>query len=135
VLYLWLCLSEGHCQEFTDGNCIVYNLTVPSGPPLKFSVVATTPRSLYFSWEPPRPEEQNGVIVGYVVNVTSNHSMEVLQLYSDLQETNVSVAGLKPYTVYVCAVAAITIPGVGPYSDEDTVLMPEDGKRFHYCIG
>jgi len=61
--------------------------------------------------------------------------MEVLQLYSDLQETNVSVAGLKPYTVYVCAVAEITIPGVWPYSDEDTILMPEDGKRFHYCIG
>lgn len=41
--------------KITDGNCIVYYLTVPSGPPLKFSVVATTPRSLYFSWEPHPP--------------------------------------------------------------------------------
>ena len=112
---------------------IVYCLTVPSGPPLMFSVVATTARSLHFSWEPPRPEEQNGVIVGYVVNVTSDHSMEVLQLYTDLQATSTSAAGLKPYTVYVCAVAAITMPGVGPYSDEDTILMPEDGKRIHHC--
>lgn len=91
------------------GKITVYYLTVPSGPPLKFSVVATTPRSLYFSWEPPRPEEQNGVIVGYVVNVTSDHSMEVLQLYSDLQETNISVAGLKPYTVYVLGLTVVRI--------------------------
>ena len=38
-------------------------VAAPSGPPLNFSVEATTPRTLYFSWEPPLLEQQNGVKV------------------------------------------------------------------------
>ena len=99
---------------------------VPSGPPLNFSTEATSPRTLYFSWEPPLLEQQNGVILGYVVNIVLDDNSMMFQLYSDQHEENLSATLFKPYTVYRCAVAAFTTPGTGPYSDEETILTPED---------
>ena len=87
---------------------------------------ATTPRSLYFSWEPPLLERQNGVIIAYTVNIVSDDNT-MFQLYSD-HATNLSATIFKPYTVYRCAVAAITMPGTRPYSDDMVILTPENGK-------
>ena len=101
---------------------------VPSGPPLNFCIDATTPRTLHFSWEPPLLEQQNGVIVGYTVNIVSDDYSMMFQLYSDDHATNLSATIFKPYTVYRCAVAAFTTPGIGPYSNEAVILTPEDGK-------
>ena len=111
--------------RFTDILSTI--LTVPSGSPLNFSTEATAPRSLYFSWEPPLLEQQNGVIIGYTVNIVSDDNM-MFQLYSEQHATNLSATIFKPYTVYRCAVAAITMPGTGPYSDDMVILTPEDGK-------
>ena len=99
---------------------------VPSGPPLNFSIEATTSHTLYFTWEPPLLEQQNGVILGYTVNIVSDDNSMMFQLYSDDHATNLSATVFKPYTVYRCAVAAFTTPGTGPYSDEEAVLTPED---------
>ena len=101
-------------------------LAVPSGPPLNFSTEATTPRTLYFSWEPPLLEQQNGVIIGYTLNIVSDDSGMMFQLYPDQHAMNLSATIFKPYTVYRCAVAAITTPGTGPYSDYVVTLTPED---------
>ena len=99
---------------------------VPSGPPLNFSIEATTSRTLYFTWEPPLLEQQNGVIIGYTVNVVLDDSSMMFKLYPDDHATNLSATVFKPYTVYRCVVAAFTTPGTGPYSNEEAVLMPED---------
>ena len=106
---------------------------VPSGPPLNFSIEATTSRTLYFTWEPPLLEQQNGVILGYTVNIVSNDNSTRFQLYSDDHATNLSATIFKPYTVYRCVVAAFTTPGTGPYSDEAVILTPEDGN-FVYNV-
>ena len=98
----------------------------PSGSPLNFSTEATTPRTLYFSWEPPLLEQQNGVILGYIVKIVSDYKKMMFQLYSNQHETSLSATIFEPYTMYRCAVAAFTTPGTGPYSDEETVLTPED---------
>ena len=116
--------------------CLLPTLTAaPSGPPLNFAIEATTPRTLYFSWEPPPLEQQNGVIIGYVVQIISDDSGLVFQIFSNGNSTNVSAAHLMPYTVYRCTVAANTVPGTGPYSDEVLILTPEDGKHNskHVC--
>ena len=104
-------------------------IAAPSGSPLNFSVEATAPRTLYFSWEPPLLEQQNGVIIGYVVNIISDDIGMMFQIYSDSNATNISATLFTPYTVYRCAVAATTVPGTGPYSDEVLILTPEDGKH------
>ena len=50
----------------------------------------------------------------------------MFDLYSNQHETSLSASIFEPYSVYRCAVAAFTTPGAGPYSDEETVLTPED---------
>ena len=40
---------------------------------------------------------------------------------------------LKPFTLYYCKVAAFTIVGVGPYSENVLVNTPEDGKILIFC--
>ena len=108
-------------------------VVVPSGSPINFTIEATTPRTLYFSWEPPLLEQQNGVILGYTVKIVSDDNMR-FQLYSNQREENLSATIFKPYTVYRCAVAAFTTPGTGPYSDEVMILTPEDSMFYTFMI-
>ena len=112
-------------------NSVCFSILVaaPSGSPLNFSIEATAPRTLYFSWEPPVLEQQNGVIIGYVVNIISEDNGMMFQIYSDSNTTNISATLFTPYTVYRCTVAATTVPGTGPYSNEVLILTPEDGKH------
>ena len=93
-----------------------------------------TPRTLYFSWEPPLLELQNGVIIGYTVSIVSDDNGMMFQLYSDQHARNLSATIFKPYTVYRCAVAAFTTPGTGPYSDEVMILTPEDSTFYAFRI-
>ena len=42
----------------------------PSGPPEGISAVALGPRIIQIKWSQPLPEEQNGIIQSYLVNIT-----------------------------------------------------------------
>ena len=86
----------------------------------------TDPRSVVLTWDPPPPEDRNGPIVGYVINVTVIETGEMFQLTSSTN--TLSVASLKPFTRYVCIIAARTPVGLGPFSTTITVMTPEDGK-------
>ena len=41
---------------------------------------------------------------------------------------------LQPYNTYIVKVAAETVEGKGPYSEEVTIYTPEDGKKIHKQI-
>jgi len=120
---------------FSQSISVITPQEAPSGPPLNFTIEVITPRTLYFSWEPPPLEQQNGVIIGYVVQIISDDSGLVFQIFSNGNSTNVSATHFIPYTVYRCTVAATTVPGTGPYTDEVLILTPEDGKHNskHVC--
>lgn len=88
-------------------------------------VTALSSRSAFLSWEPPPSEEQNGVIINYVINVTEAESGSVFQLFSS--NTSLFVSTLQPYTTYNFLIAASTSVGVGPFSRLFTRQTPEDG--------
>ena len=88
-------------------------------------------REILLHWEPPFPENRNGIIIGYVVNVTRMNSGEISQLMSTTN--SVTVSSLSPFTVYVCAIAATTSVGSGPFSDEITVQTLEEGISPFIC--
>ena len=64
---------------------------------------------------PPIPEEQNGVIIDYVVNIMDNKTDDAFQL-STSNNTLTIANNLKPYNTYVCVIAAETFVGLGPFS-------------------
>ena len=92
----------------------VYALTVPSGPPQSLGASALSPYSIEITWQPPPLSDQNGVITGYVINITSLATGAILQLTSI--NTVLQVPNLTPFTNYVCIIAARTAIGVGPFS-------------------
>ena len=99
---------------------------VPNGYPQNFMGTADTSRSAVLVWNPPPAEEQNGIIVNYVINVTEADSGVTFQLFS--RNTSVSVNSLLPFTSYNFLIAASTSVGVGPFSRLLTLQTPEDGN-------
>ena len=56
-----------------------YNCSVPSGYPQNFLGVASTSHSATFTWDAPPPNEQNGIITEYFINITIADSGDIFQ--------------------------------------------------------
>ena len=102
-------------------------MIVPTGPPEAVEVQPENPTTLVLSWQPPAPENQNGIIIHYRVNITEIETGRLLS-YTAVNTTILAVHDFHPFYNYTCIVAAVTI-GVGPYSAPAVIQMPEDGKH------
>ena len=87
---------------------------------------ATTSRSALLTWDPPLPEEQNGIIINYIINVTEADSGVSFQLFS--ANTSLLVESLLPFTSYNLLIAASTSVGTGPFSRLLTLQTLQDGR-------
>lgn len=101
--------------------------TVPSGPVVNPSIMVTSSSSLFLRWEPPDLEDQNGVIIGYRVNISEVETGMNFQLSSSGSVQSLSVERLRPFTTYICRIAARTVVGAGPYSIAVTAVTSPDG--------
>ena len=106
--------------------------SAPTGPPLDVDATPVNSTSVTISWNPPAAENQNGVITGYVINLTRVGSDDVSQYSSS--SGNITIGSLHPFTTYAYTVAAQTSVGTGPHTTSSTVMTPEDGIIiYHYC--
>ena len=128
VIYLAWCLV----YIYLDIRNLTYffkNLyPVPTSPPLYLSPVASTSTSVTLSWAPPPTQFQNGVIMGYTLQVFN--SQQGLLRETNTSSNGSSVNSLRPYTTYLFRVAAMTVAGRGPYSGSVTVVTEEGGRYF-----
>ena len=84
--------------------------TVPVGSPNNFTVLLVEDEQLFFSWQPPDKEKQNGNITGYRL-----HCMSSLGSKSILTEdTTAVIASDVLGTNYSCSVSAMSKSGGGP---------------------
>ena len=93
-----------------------------------------SPRSISFSWDTPRVEEQNGQITSYTLNITETGSGVTIQRIVPSTQTTVTVSALLPFTSYDCLIAASTSIGLGPFSTILSVTTPEDSKYQTYNV-
>ena len=77
-------------------------------------------------WRAPAPEDRNGLIVGYRINVTVTTTGFTFVLFSTRE--NISATSLRPYTSYVIRIAAVTTVGAGPYSSIFMVMTEPAGN-------
>jgi len=94
----------------------------PVAPPMNFTVIAVSPRSLEFSWRPPIEAQRNGVIVGYTLSCQPNSH--------DLPATFISAGrytlpGFAPATQYSCSIYASTSGGNGPLAYGTSTTLDE----------
>ena len=99
----------------------------PSGPPQNFQSSEVSSRSITFTWDPPLFEEQNGVITGYIINVTSIETEELFELFSDSESLTADF--VRPFSSYIFKIAGQTAVGTGTFSDPITIMTPEDGRN------
>lgn len=89
------------------------------------SVDVRSPTSILVKWVPPQPNEANGYIRHYLLNITERETLEshTMTVYGTVKRMD----NLHPFYHYTVSVAAVTI-GVGPYTDDWMVMMKEAGK-------
>ena len=81
------------------------------------------------TWSPPLPENQNGIITDYTVNITNIDTGEYRVIVTP--NNTLSVLSLQPHTDYEIIIYALTGGGDGPATIPITVRTHEDGKT---CI-
>jgi len=96
---------------------------VPSGPPENLRGVFLNSTSLRITWEPPRLEDQNGVIRGYNISYNVSDSEEGPDF---VNSTTIDLTGLQKFTFYNVSVQAFTV-GSGP-TVSTVVRTDSDGK-------
>jgi len=99
--------------------------TVPNTPPQTFQGTAVSSRSISLNWDSPPLEDQNGIIIGYIINVTLVETEENFDLFSN--SNNITVGLLRPYSTYRLKIAGQTVVGIGTFSAAITIRTPEDG--------
>ena len=127
------------------GNFYLYSISpAPGTHPTNFTGTALNSTHIYLTWEPPPPDQVNGVIREYQLNVTENATGIVLQYTTNATDREITVGPLHPYYIYHCSVNAITI-SQGPYTSEFDIQTEEDSKfvtrvcmcvclRVHSCL-
>ena len=105
--------------------------SVPSSAPLNFTKTSQSSESgITLTWSPPPIEDQNGVIIGYLLKVTEGTMDNVYQLR--LQSQTYQNNTLLKFTEYTFAVAAMTAIGLGPFTDSIAVTTPEGGRSVWF---
>lgn len=103
-----------------------FHCTVPTASPQSPAASALSSQSIQLSWLSLPLPDQNGVITGYVINITSLDTGVIQQLFST--SNSLQVSSLDPFTVYSCIIAARTAIGPGPFTRVLPVQTLEDGK-------
>ena len=99
----------------------LFVFSVPSEPRF-LNATTITSRSVSITWE--TPENENGVISRYTVDVLTGST---LMNSSNVTQTVFEATSLQPFTNYTFEVAGVTGAGVGNQTSI-TVLTQEDGE-------
>ena len=89
-------------------------ISAPSGSPRNVAVSSIGSTRADFEWLPPLLGETNGIVTGYIVQITGQDSDERFELFTNM--TRIQVTNLRPFYSYVFTVAAQTVAGDGPFS-------------------
>ena len=82
------------------------------------------------SWQPPRRDQQNGILRHYFVTLTSPSGVTLTRNVSSIQQAT-TISGLQPYTQYSCTVQAETV-GLGPAAPSVQVTTPQDSEELNF---
>ena len=108
-----------------------------SDAPGELKVSHSLPTSAQLSWTPVPEDEQNGTIIGYIVQVERPYSFSRVNKKKigfpvmDGNATSFEVSGLKPYTTYTFSVSAITKIDTG-LAKSVSSTTPQGGEIVYF---
>ena len=98
----------------------------PTSPPTDVTIIAHFSTSIVVLWKPPIKQGQNGVITGYVVELSPVSSSYIARQSVGGNIDLYTFTNLKPHRNYNVRVAAKTLAGVGPFSVAITQQTRQD---------
>ena len=101
-------------------------LSAPSSSPVMLTFNNITESRFSLVWQDPPPEDQNGIIRIYFINITEEQTGRHFQLTSSIP--HILVEFLHPSYTYECTVAASTVD-IGPYSPPVILTTLESGMN------
>ena len=94
------------------------------------------PEMVDFFWEPPSPDQRNGIITGYSIVCTPSGSGQPVNdtvTDVDMSDTLSATVGMfTPATQYNCAITASTSAGPGPAEARNVITCKETNLPFTY---
>ena len=79
------------------------------------------------TWEPPLPENRNGIITSYTIQLHEIVTGQTFLIQREANHTELLIDSLHPYYEYNVSIAAETV-AVGPFSESQTVRTLEDSE-------
>ena len=107
------------------------SISEPTGPPQGSRGRPRSSTSIEVYWQPPKPEVQNGKIIGYNIMYTPIRGTTPAVLSVDGAKRSAMLTGLRKFTKYTIWVSARTAKGEGPPSNMFELFTDEDGKEFY----
>ena len=99
---------------------------VPTASPQNVQATPISSTAFSLTWQPPPVDRQNGIILGYFINVTELDTERHTQLIANTTSLSVNT-GLHPFYRSHFVIAAETVVGRGPPSREHLARTLEDG--------
>ena len=106
---------------------VKYCYIVPSQPPQQVSASIISSDKVMLRWEAPNEPDRNGIIISYLVNITLINAG--LSFTRNFTNTSLTLNNLRPFTSYICHVAARTEVGLGPFSTSISFLTDQAGNE------
>ena len=106
-------------------KCILSISIAPVSSPREISASLITSTSFVLSWLPPVEEDINGIVTGYIINMTVDETQESFTL--NATTTNITIANLHPFYTHSCIITCVTV-AEGPYSDSIEVQTLQAGN-------
>ena len=97
------------------------------GEPGGLNVSHRLPTTAKLSWTPVPKEKQNGILIGYTVQVVGPDQSIVYEQAISANATSIEVPNLNPFTLYTFKVSAKTEAGSGPAASSSS-QTPEAGE-------
>lgn len=109
---------------------IYYFYVEPHSPPTSIEIPSTDKRTVTISWQPPIPEDRNGIITYYLI-VVYNLDFMVNNITVNVSGTLLSytVTGLEEYSTHRCEISAGTSIGSGPFSSPTEFMTTQNGNH------
>ncbi|XP_023335862.1 Down syndrome cell adhesion molecule-like protein Dscam2 [Eurytemora carolleeae] len=99
---------------------------VPSGSPVSVRVEAVSSTQILVSWQPPREDDRNGILLGYSVRYGELNSEHLTKkTVRSVSTTELRLSGLVPFTKYQVMVNAFNSIGAGPTSSRSIISTHE----------
>ena len=113
----------------------MYIYVGPSASPQDLTTIVINSTSISVSWIPPPLPDQNGDIIGYQLVITNQDMSNSSGYVVNITNITTYVAiNLQEFEVYSFETAAMTVIGLGPFSDVVTDQTFEDSKYMYVHI-